>query len=80
MVLAIFYTWLHNNTNGSVLIAALFHAVSNTAAAAIPFWTSDFGRWVDFGILLLLAGIVLWRWRMVQKPPPTKYGIEKTAN
>ncbi len=62
MVLAIFYTWLHNNTNGSVLIAALFHAVSNTAAAAIPFWTTDFGRWVDFGILLLISGIVLWRW------------------
>jgi membrane protease YdiL (CAAX protease family) len=62
LVLSIFYTWLHNNTAGSVLIAGLFHAVSNTAAAVIPFWVSNFGRWIDFGILVVMATIVIWRW------------------
>jgi membrane protease YdiL (CAAX protease family) len=62
IVLSIFYTWLYNNTGGSILVVGLFHAVTNTAAAAIPFWTSDFGRWVDFGILVALAAIVIWHW------------------
>jgi len=62
MVLSIFYTWLHNNTTGSILIAGLFHAVSNTSAAAIPFWVSDLGRWGDFGILIILAAVIIWRW------------------
>lgn len=62
IVLSILYTWLYNNTGGSILIAALFHAFSNTAAAAIPFWTTNLGRWIDFGILILVAGIVISIW------------------
>jgi len=62
IVLAIFYTWLHNNTGGSILIAALFHGVSNTAAAAVPFWTTDLGRWIDFGILVVAAIVVVSVW------------------
>lgn len=62
MVLSVLYTWLHNNTNGSVLIAGLFHAVSNMAAAAIPFWLSDFGRLVNFGVLLAIAVVIVLRW------------------
>jgi len=59
IVLSIFYTWLHNNTGGSILIAIIFHAVSNTSAAAIPFWTTELGRWIDFGILVIAAIVVL---------------------
>ena len=59
IVLSFFYTWLHNNTDGSVLIAILFHAVTNTAAAAVPFWTIDLGRWINFGLLLFTAIVVL---------------------
>ncbi len=62
IVLAILYTWLHNNTGGSVLIAALFHASANTAGAAIPTWTTQLGRWVNFGLLLAVAGVVMLRW------------------
>ncbi len=62
MALAILYTWLHNNTGGSVLIAALFHASANTAAAAVPFWTTDLGRWLDFSVLVVTVGIIIWRW------------------
>ncbi|MCP5100853.1 MAG: CPBP family intramembrane metalloprotease, partial [Chloroflexi bacterium] len=48
MVLAIIYTWLFNNTGGSVLIATLFHTTANLSAAAVPFWTTELGRWLNF--------------------------------
>jgi len=57
IVLAILYTWLYNNTGGSVLIAVIFHAVANTSAAVVPFWTTELGRWINFGLLLLVAVI-----------------------
>ncbi|MCA9924691.1 MAG: CPBP family intramembrane metalloprotease [Anaerolineales bacterium] len=62
MGLAILYTWLVNNTRGSILVAALFHAIANVSAAAVPFWTADLGRWLNFGILVVLAGIIVCRW------------------
>jgi chromate transport protein ChrA len=62
MLLAVLYTWLYNNTGGSVLVAALFHASANTAAAAVPTWTTEFGRWSSFALLAVFVGWVLWRW------------------
>jgi membrane protease YdiL (CAAX protease family) len=62
IVLAIFYTWLYNNSGRSVLIAILFHAFANTSAAVVPFWTSELGRWINFGILVLSAIVVLSIW------------------
>jgi membrane protease YdiL (CAAX protease family) len=62
MVLAVVYTWLHNNTGGSVLVAALFHASANTTGAALPTWTTPLGRWVNVGLLLVVAATVAWRW------------------
>ncbi len=62
MVLAILYTYLHNKTGGSVLIAALFHASMNTSAAAVPYWTTEIGRWIGFLVLLAFALVVVWRW------------------
>jgi membrane protease YdiL (CAAX protease family) len=62
MVLSIFYTWLYNSTGGSILVVGLFHAVTNASAAAIPFWVNGIGRWVQFGILLVAAAIVILRW------------------
>ncbi len=62
IVLSIFYTWLYNNTGGSILIAIVFHAVSNTSAAVVPFWTTELGRWMDFGLLVIFAVIILSIW------------------
>lgn len=59
VVLSIIYTWLHKGTNGSVFIASLFHAFGNIAGAAIPYWTTDAGRWVSFGLLLIVAIIIV---------------------
>ena len=33
---AILYTWLYNNTNGSLLLVTLFHAASNVAGVFLP--------------------------------------------
>jgi len=59
VVLAVLYTWLHLGTGGSVFIAVLFHTFGNIAGAAIPYWTTEAGRWVSFGILLVAAVLVV---------------------
>jgi len=59
VVLSILYTWLHKGTLGSVFIASLFHAFSNIAGAAIPYWTTNTGRWVSFGLTLITAIIIV---------------------
>lgn len=40
---AIPYTWFYNNTGGSVLAVALYHALMNLSAALVPFWITDPG-------------------------------------
>jgi hypothetical protein len=44
-----------------VLVAALFHASANIAGAAIPTWTTEPGRWINFALLLAVAAAVTWR-------------------
>lgn len=41
---AIIYTWLYNNTGGSLLFVTLFHAMSNTVAFSLLKVMPDFGR------------------------------------
>jgi hypothetical protein len=59
VVLSILYTWLHKGTGGSVFIASLFHTFGNIAGAAIPIWTTEAGRWVSFGLLLITAVFIV---------------------
>src|SRR5690606_7750369 len=44
------FSWLFNNTRGSVLLAAVFHGASNTWAVYIDVYRGHFG-----GILTLMA-------------------------
>ncbi len=62
MVVAIAYTWLYNNTGGSILVAMLFHTVNSFTAAVIPLWTSEVGRWIHLGLLLLVVGAIVLIW------------------
>lgn len=58
--LSILYTWMYNNTRGSVLMAYLFHASANT-------WTQIFSidhagapvGWIVVGLLVFVAMIIL---------------------
>jgi membrane protease YdiL (CAAX protease family) len=75
MVLAIFYTWLFNNTRGAVSVSILFHAIANIVGAAVPYWTTALGRWVGFGVLVVFAtGIVLiWGPKHLSRSPADRY-------
>ncbi len=71
IVVAIAYTWLYNNTGGSILVAMLFHAVNSFTAAVIPLWTSEIGRWIHLAILILVVGAIVLIWgskTLVRKP------------
>lgn len=59
VVLTILYTWLYHRTQGNVAIAAAFHAMGNITGALIPFWVSSWGRWISFGILMIVAVVVV---------------------
>lgn len=60
IAMTILYTWMYNNTRGSVLMAYLFHAAANT-------WSQVFSidhanqsmNWIIAGLLVLAAVIVV---------------------
>lgn len=78
MVIAVLYTWLYNNTNGSLLVAILFHTIGNTTSAMLPpYFATNLGRWVNFSILLAMVVIVLaiWGWREMTNTSKTEAKI-----
>ena len=44
---------------GSVLAAILFHATSNLSAWPFPYWHTDLGRYVGFGLALVAAAAIV---------------------
>jgi len=61
MLLALIYTWLFQRTGGSILIAGIFHAMGNLTGAVFPYWTTEAGRWISFGLLLIPAILIAFR-------------------
>jgi CAAX protease family protein len=58
--LTVLYTWMYNNTRGSVLLAYLFHASQNTWSQVFSVdHTNHFVGWLGAGLLTLLAVIVV---------------------
>lgn len=55
-LVAIFFTWVFNNTNGSVLAAVLFHAIANSSSDIV--WCCGSSAWHFYGVHLL-AGILI---------------------
>ena len=59
------YTWMFNRTNGSLLIALLFHTSSNAAVGLLPVLPLDNGGslrplWLTVCLLYLAVGLVFW--------------------
>jgi membrane protease YdiL (CAAX protease family) len=58
--LTILYTWMYNNTRGSVLLAYLFHAAANTWTQVFSIdHTNHFIDWTLTGLIVLAAVIVV---------------------
>ena len=53
---SIVYTWIFNNTKGSVLAAALIHAALNTSVVV---FTTQSTTWYHYGILLLAIIVIV---------------------
>lgn len=47
---AVLFTWLYNNTNGSLLLVTLFHGAINTAGVFLPIATASTGDIRPFAI------------------------------
>ena len=64
---SILYTWMYNHTRGSLLLAHLFHAASNTTIGVLPVLPMDTGGslrplWLVVGLLWSVALIVVARY------------------
>ncbi|MCP4601966.1 MAG: CPBP family intramembrane metalloprotease [Proteobacteria bacterium] len=59
MVGAIFYTWIYNNTKRNLFLAILLHAVWNVFGGLVPYWVTSQGRWVNFGVEVIIAAIIV---------------------
>jgi membrane protease YdiL (CAAX protease family) len=73
MLLAVLYTWLYNNTSGSLLVAIVFHTVGNASAALLPeFFATSLGRWTNFALLLVTVGVIgaVWGWKTLNRDQP----------
>jgi membrane protease YdiL (CAAX protease family) len=55
VLLSILYTWLVNNARGSILVAVVFHAISNTVAQMFPEPTANLFYWIVLGVMVVLV-------------------------
>ena len=69
-LVAVLFTWLYNNTRGSILAAMLFHTMFNLSHYLFPTLGSDRATQYLFLLLFLAVGVVLVIWgpeRMVRE-------------
>ena len=59
IVSSIWFTWIFNNTGGSVLLAAVMHGASNTWGAYIDVYRGYFGGILTFGVVSALVTIII---------------------
>jgi uncharacterized protein len=55
-LVAVFFTWIFNNTNGSILAVVLFHGMANSSSEIV--WCCGSSPWYFYGVYLL-AGILI---------------------
>jgi CAAX protease family protein len=66
---AVLFTWLYNNTKGSLLLVALFHASDNTASVFLPVAnTATGGNLNIFAIVVVLDIIAAIAVTMIERP------------
>jgi len=68
------YTWIYINTNGNLMLMILHHWAGNLSAALLMYWDTSLGRWIFFGIQLVVVILItllvsnkpMLKWRQVQ--------------
>lgn len=64
---SILYTWLCNNAKGSILVAVVFHAISNTIVQVFPQPTDNLFYWILLGLVILLVVVISGPKRFVKE-------------
>jgi hypothetical protein len=59
IVSSIWFTWIFNNTRGSVLLAAVMHGASNAWGGYIDVYRGHFGGILTFGVVCMLVSITI---------------------
>jgi membrane protease YdiL (CAAX protease family) len=59
IVSSVWFTWIFNNTRGSVLLAAVMHGASNTWGSYIDVYRGYFGGILIFGAVSVLVTIII---------------------
>jgi len=59
IVSSVQFTWVFNNTRGSVLMAAVMHGASNAWGSYIDVYRGYFGGILTFGVVSLLVTITI---------------------
>lgn len=72
VLLSILYTWLFNNGRGSILVAVVFHALSNTAAQMFPVPTDNLFYWVLLGLVVILVVAIYGPRKLVRRSASEK--------
>jgi membrane protease YdiL (CAAX protease family) len=58
IVLSVLFTWLYNNTNGSILVAMIFHSTVNISYLKFLFVTTNLGR-IFFSFFLNMTVVLI---------------------
>jgi membrane protease YdiL (CAAX protease family) len=56
---SIMYTWVFNNTKGSVLLAAVVHGAGNAWAGYLDNYRGSFGNMLAFAAVLFIVGVII---------------------
>lgn len=59
IALSVLYTWLYNSAKKSLLPVILFHWLGNLGAGVFIYWDNNSGRWIAFGITMLIAVVII---------------------
>ena len=70
---AVIYAWIYVNTNGNLLLMIVHHWAGNLSAALMVYWDTTLGRWIFFGVQLLVVFSILL---VCRKNPPKKINFE----
>jgi membrane protease YdiL (CAAX protease family) len=64
---SVLYTWLFNNAKGSILVAVVFHAISNTLVQMFPEPIANLFYWVVLGLTVMFVVAVYGPRTLVRK-------------